>query len=133
MSLRPFSLFQIQTLALPADLLADVKSGQCGASPKETAERLSRSQAILNLMVSGVREGFDAVRALGDPFTRSPSEGSFPGCRVRTPLPTGAGSSRTEWQNTFSPDMSVTLQRKCGLLPADATSCSVRPASMLLL
>jgi 2-dehydropantoate 2-reductase len=30
-------------------------------------ERLSRSRAPLNLMVSGVREGFDAVRALGRP------------------------------------------------------------------
>jgi 2-dehydropantoate 2-reductase len=29
--------------------------------------RLSRSQALLNLMVSGVREGFHAVRALGRP------------------------------------------------------------------
>ena len=52
-------------------------------------ERLRHSQPALKLMVNGVREGFNAVRKLGRPYTPFLSSCSSPCFRVHLPSITG--------------------------------------------
>ena len=86
-------------------------------------ERLRHSQPALKLMVNGVREGFNAVRKLGRPYTPFLSSCSSPCFRVHLPSITGTASSLAGWQTTSLVDTFVTPQSRYARLLPNAVNC----------